>query len=154
MVVSQSVNEIREELAEVNREIDVLEVELSALCHQKKLLKHGLIDALNRYHLDEAGTTADGLLNEQAFGVEAWIPKNKLDLVQSACDELHLVLEKIAIEKKIDFILLNHYQFTRYQVIKLSLMELRVKIQKALLLITRLWGSVNNPGFSYDGIRC
>ncbi|MBS0623400.1 MAG: hypothetical protein JSS62_02135 [Verrucomicrobia bacterium] len=100
VVIDQSVQELKHQLAEINKEVDHIEMVLSALAHQKNLLKKGLIDALNHYHLKAASQKAHALLEDRIFAAEAWIPKNKINLVQQVADRLQLAVEIISIDPK------------------------------------------------------
>ena len=99
IIIDKSAPELREELAEIEKNIDHLEIELSSMAHHKSLLQKGLINALNRYHLSEAIDKVDTYIEDKAFAVEAWVPKNKRTLLEGLTLELDLLLEPIQIEK-------------------------------------------------------
>jgi len=98
VVMEYSLHEIRHQLADIQKEIDHIEMTLSALAHQKNLLKKGLIDALNHYHLKAAGQAAQDLLDDYVFATEAWVPQNKISLIRDIASRLHLVVEVVAME--------------------------------------------------------
>ncbi|MCH9608956.1 MAG: hypothetical protein S4CHLAM45_03030 [Chlamydiales bacterium] len=100
IVINRSASELKEEIAEISREVDHLEIELASMAHHKELLKKGLINALNRYHLRESVDMANSLIEEQLFAVEAWVPKNKFTQLEGLAQELELLIEQIKIEKK------------------------------------------------------
>lgn len=99
MLIDKSEPELKEELAEVEREIDHLDIQLSTMAHHKELLKKGLINALNRYHLSEAIDKVDTYIEDKAFAIEAWVPKNKRHQLEELASELDLLLEPIQMEK-------------------------------------------------------
>ncbi|MFZ0566308.1 MAG: V-type ATP synthase subunit I [Chlamydiales bacterium] len=100
IVIEKPLGELNEELAEVNREIDIFETELSTLAHYKKALKQGLINILNQYHLEESKDRAQSLIDNQAFAVEGWVAKNKIPLLLKLAEELNIYVEPIQVEKK------------------------------------------------------
>ncbi len=100
ITIEHSLGELKEELAQIRRKIDAYETELATLAHKKKLLKQGLMNLLNRYHLEQSKERIESLLDGDLFAVEGWIPKNKMKLVQKIADELAVHIEPIEIEKK------------------------------------------------------
>jgi V/A-type H+/Na+-transporting ATPase subunit I len=100
IVIDRSLAGLREDLAEVHRHIDMYEIELATLAHKKKLLKQGLIHALNGYHLEDAKSRTEAVLEGELFAVEAWIPKNKLDILLRLADSLNIFVSPVAIEEK------------------------------------------------------
>lgn len=100
MKIDHSLAELKEELAQVERRIDVAETELATLTHKKSQLKQGLYSALNKYHLEDSKARADQLLEGEAFAVSAWLATNKTKALFSLCDELGLYVTRIAFEKK------------------------------------------------------
>jgi V/A-type H+-transporting ATPase subunit I len=97
IIIHRSMGELKDELAEVNKELDVAEMELSSLAYQKHLLKNSLIDALNSYHLKTANSQPDSLLEDKVFAIEAWIPSNKLSELNRLADQLNLAVESLPI---------------------------------------------------------
>ncbi len=100
IVIERSIGELEVELAHINREIDIFETELARLAHNKKLLKQGLIDALNRHHLEASIERVDSLLDGDLFAVEGWVPANKIHLLGGLAQELDVVIEPIAVEPR------------------------------------------------------
>ncbi|MCP5469239.1 MAG: hypothetical protein H7A36_01880 [Chlamydiales bacterium] len=98
--IEKSLPDLEYTLAATEKEIDHLEVELGALSHQKKVLRRGLIKALNERHLEEAKEKAAALESGEVFAVESWIPENKMGIVQKLAEELNIYIEPIAEEKK------------------------------------------------------
>lgn len=99
MKIERSVNEVREELADVLRKIDELETELARLAHQKKYLHEGLVGALNRYHLEDSKERTQKILDGEMFAVLAWIPKNKIHLLEELSHKMPIYFERIADEE-------------------------------------------------------
>lgn len=100
IIIDRSLGELNEELAQINRQIDEYEIELQTLAHKKKMIKSGLLNALNHYNLEDSKKRVDSLLDGQAFAVESWIPKNKIKLVRAAADELDVYVEEISVENQ------------------------------------------------------
>lgn len=100
ILIEHSLSELHVQLAEVNRKVDMYETELASLAHKKKLLKNGLLNTMNRYHLEESKERVQDLIDGEAFAVEAWIPKNKVALLKQATQELHLYTTPISVEKE------------------------------------------------------
>ncbi|MCH9627065.1 MAG: hypothetical protein S4CHLAM2_06990 [Chlamydiales bacterium] len=100
ITIEHSLSDLKEELAQIHRKIDTYETELATLAHKKKLLKQGLMNLLNRYHLEESKEQIESLLEGDLFAAEGWIPKNKMEVVKKIADELAVHVEPIEIEKK------------------------------------------------------
>ncbi len=96
--IDKSVGEIEQELAYVHRTIDEYSSELATLSHQQKLLKQGLIEALNRHHLEESKERAGAYLEGGLFAAEAWVPKNKIAALQRLAEKHHVDIEPIGVE--------------------------------------------------------
>jgi V/A-type H+-transporting ATPase subunit I len=99
MQIDQSLSHLKSSFAELNRQIDTYEAELSYLAHQKQLLQQGLLDALNRFHLEESKGRIETHLDSSLFTTTGWIPKNKVEILKELCQELDLYCEQIAIEE-------------------------------------------------------
>lgn len=100
IIIERSLGELHDQLAQAYRRIDEYETELAMLAHKKKLLKQGLTNMLNRYHLDDSKKRIKSLLEGELFAVEGWVPKNKIKLLNQIADELNIHVEPIEIEKK------------------------------------------------------
>jgi len=100
IVIDKPVGELRDKLAETHRQIDALETELATLAHHKKLLKQGLINRLNHYHLEDSKQRVQSLLNDEAFAVEGWVAKNKIPSLLKWADQLNVYVEPIQVEKQ------------------------------------------------------
>lgn len=100
IVIDESLSELQSQLAQAKRQIDEFEAELAALAHKKKLLKSGLIDALNRYHLEDSKNRLQSLLDGELFAVEGWVPKNKIKILMKIADSLNVHIEPIQVEEK------------------------------------------------------
>jgi V/A-type H+/Na+-transporting ATPase subunit I len=100
MNIDHSLGELKHELAEFNRQINVYETELAHLAHKKKLLKQGLINTLNRYNLEDSKARIEPVLDGEAFAVESWVPKNKVRDLYALASELNLYVAPIAVEKQ------------------------------------------------------
>ncbi|NGX60721.1 MAG: hypothetical protein K940chlam9_00189 [Chlamydiae bacterium] len=100
IVIDRSLGDLEADLAGVNRKIDEYETELATLAHKKDLLKQGLTDTLNHYHLDQSKNRVESLVEGQAFAVEGWIPKNKLALIQQLGESLNVYIEPVLVEEK------------------------------------------------------
>jgi V/A-type H+-transporting ATPase subunit I len=98
MMIDHSVGELQSKLAEVNRNIDLFEGELSILAHYKKDVKAGLVDALNRQQLHESREKTEFHLEGGLFAVSGWIPKNKIPLLKQLEEQLDIVSEPVALE--------------------------------------------------------
>ncbi len=100
ILIETSLGELHDRLAQIQRQIDEYESELASLAHKKKLLQSGLVDALNRYHLNDSKERLQSLLNGEVFAVEGWVAKNKIQAVLKIADELDIHIESIQIEEK------------------------------------------------------
>lgn len=98
--IEKSVGELNGELASINRLIDEYETEIAASARQKKLIKEGLIEALNKYHLNESKERAENHLEGGLFAVEMWIPQNKIPQMQMLEKKHAVYMEPISVEKK------------------------------------------------------
>lgn len=99
IVFEHSLGELREKLAQARREIDMYETELGTLAHKKKLLKQGLVNTLNRFNLEDSKNRTQSVLEGEAFAVEGWVPKNKINDLRHLADELNLYIGPIAAER-------------------------------------------------------
>lgn len=99
ILMEYSLNELLEQIAYVQREIDRCEDELASLTHYKNALVQGLINELNQYHLRQAESYAEGLLEEKLFAVTGWIPVNKVEALVAAGKQFHVHVEPIQKEK-------------------------------------------------------
>jgi V/A-type H+/Na+-transporting ATPase subunit I len=100
MHIDRTLSDLKQELAQINRQINMYETELATLAHKKKLLKQGLINTLNRHNLEDSKARVELILEGDAFAVESWVPKNKIKDLQELSDELNLYVEPIAVEKE------------------------------------------------------
>lgn len=100
IIIEKSLSELQGELAQIHSNIDAYETELSMLAHKKKLLKQGLINTLNRYHLEESKERIESLLNGELFAVEGWVPKNKIKDLKAIAEEFNVYVEPIKIENE------------------------------------------------------
>lgn len=100
ITIHRSLGELNQELAELRLQIDVYETELASLAHKKKLLKQGLYNTLNKYHLENSKASAEPLLEGDVFAVEGWIPKNKIKELERLTEELSLFASPIAVESE------------------------------------------------------
>ncbi len=100
MVIDHSLGELHDNLAQINRKIDEYESELATIAHKKKLLQQGLINTLNRYHLQDSKDRIELLLEGSVFASEGWIPKNKIEILKQVADELHVHIEPIKAEEE------------------------------------------------------
>jgi len=98
MHIDRSLGDWKQELAQNNRQIDMYETELATLAHKKRLLKQGLINTLNRHNLEDSKGRVESLLEGEIFSVEGWIPKNRIQNLQTLASELNLYVEPIAVE--------------------------------------------------------
>lgn len=100
ILIEQSLGELQSQLAQIKRQIDEYETELATLAHKRKLLKNGLIDALNRYHLEDSKQRLQSLLDGDLFAAEGWVPKNKIKTLAKVADELSVHIEPVKIEEE------------------------------------------------------
>ena len=100
IVIEHSIGELQDQLAQINRQIDAFESELASLAHKKKLLKQGMINTLNNYHLEDSKQCLQSLLDGEIFAIEGWIPKNKIEILVKLANELNIHIEPIKIEKE------------------------------------------------------
>lgn len=98
ITINRSLGELNQELAETRLQIDIYETELASLAHKKKILKQGLYNTLNKYHLENSKNSTEALLEGDAFAVEGWIPKNKTKALEKLAEELGIYASKIAVE--------------------------------------------------------
>jgi V/A-type H+-transporting ATPase subunit I len=100
MRIDRSLGELREELANVNRDIDTYETELATLAHKKRVLKQGLFNVLNRYNLEDSKARVEHIVDGTAFAIEGWVPTNKIKQLTELADKHNLYVEQIPIEKE------------------------------------------------------
>ncbi|MEZ5315666.1 MAG: V-type ATP synthase subunit I [Chlamydiales bacterium] len=98
IIIEHSVGDLKDEIAQAKRYIDEYETELAMLAHNKKVLKRGLVTALNHYHLEEAKADLKSLLEGEMFAIEGWIPKNKIAILKKFANEFNIYIEPIQIE--------------------------------------------------------
>lgn len=99
MHIDHSLYDLQSELATVKRKIDELESRLSALSHHKKLLQQGLALVLNQYHLSEAKSSVDLLLDGEIFAILGWVPKNRVGALEKLASSLSVFVEKVKVEQ-------------------------------------------------------
>lgn len=101
MKITRSLFELKEELANSRRLIDMWEGELASLAKQERFLKQGLISALNRHNLslakEKMGVNVE---EERLFTATGWVPKNKLSFLEVVSNELPIHFEPIKQEKE------------------------------------------------------
>ncbi|MCC5831414.1 MAG: V-type ATP synthase subunit I [Chlamydiales bacterium] len=100
ILIERSLGDLQEELAQIKRQIDEYETELATLAHKKKPLQNGLIDALNRYHLEDSKERLQPLLDGEMFAVEGWVPKNKIKTLEKVASELNVFIEPVKVEEE------------------------------------------------------
>lgn len=100
MHFEHSLDDLNQRLAEVRKNIDIYETELRTLAHHKKMIHAGLIDSLNRYHLETSKKRVQALLEGELFAVEGWIPKDKIPQLLKFADEFDIHVEPIKIEQE------------------------------------------------------
>ena len=98
IIIERSVGELKQESAQLIRQVDAYETELASLAYKKKMLQQGLVNALNRYHLEDTTAHADSILEGEAFAIEAWGPENKLETLQQLVTELNLYSGQISVD--------------------------------------------------------
>lgn len=98
--IEKSLGELQEERARLERLKDEYESEIAAHSRQQKLLKQGLIAALNQHHLEESKGRAGDYLGGDLFAVEMWVPKNKIFLLPTLEKEFDVYIQPIAVEKE------------------------------------------------------
>lgn len=99
MTIDKSLGDLSDALADTERKIDHFSSELSLLSHHKKLVKAGLYNALNHYHLKASKEKAENALDGHLFTAYGYIPKNKVALFNQLATELEIYFEPILIEE-------------------------------------------------------
>ncbi len=100
MKIDRPVGDLQAELAFLRRRIDLFEDEIAALAHHKKEIQKGLADALNHYHLHQSKERSDTHLEGDLFAIEAWIPSNKINALETLHQRTDISYEPILPEEK------------------------------------------------------
>ncbi len=98
IIIEKSPHEIREELAELDRKLGQIEDQLSSFATQEEMLRAGLIDAYNSFHLDTAIATASTCLDHHLFAIEAWIPSNDLSHIEALAMDMGVSMEPLDVQ--------------------------------------------------------
>ncbi len=95
ILIERSLSDLQAEMAHVRRQIDEFESELAQLTHSQSSLQEGLTHALNHFHLEKSKDQTDVLLEGKLFAAEAWVPKNKIHILEALTAKHHVYLEKV-----------------------------------------------------------
>jgi V/A-type H+/Na+-transporting ATPase subunit I len=98
--LSKGLDDLYTQLAQLHREMDQHEGELSSLSYHKNLLQKGLRKALNQYDLEEALGYAQFPVEGRLFAAEAWVPDNKLDEVKLLAEKYSVAMDQIQVEEE------------------------------------------------------
>ncbi len=99
MKIDRPLAELYSELAQSMRIADNLDAERQALAPALPFLRKGLVDALNQFHLVEAGSKASSELEGTLFSAEGWVPVSKIDQLEKLCDEVPCYMSRVAEEE-------------------------------------------------------
>lgn len=99
MKVETPVGLLRSKLGMLEEESKLFHKQLQDLSAYTKFLEEALIDFYNSFQLSEAKQSVDTPISS-IFVVEAWIPVNKIQLVDELLSKYPISYSKVAIEKK------------------------------------------------------
>lgn len=85
-------------LSLVMQEIHEYESELKKLARYNDYLHQALLTQLNRAHLLNAEECSDLIADNKLFVVEGWVPKDKIENLQTIASKLHVYIDEVAIE--------------------------------------------------------
>jgi len=100
VVVEKSLSKLVEEQRRLQKLSHEIEDQMKELAAYQDSLYDFMIHEMNRIHLNFAKEDIDLFLDQQIFGIEAWIPENKVGLIQSIIEHIPLHVQEVAIEKK------------------------------------------------------
>lgn len=100
MRIDRPLGELRTHLSFVKESLHQLEAELKGYAGHIDFLKEALIARLNDYHLHHAKKDVLYPLENALFAVEAWVPKNKIAMIDTVTEGLAIHYEPIPVEEE------------------------------------------------------
>jgi len=98
MKIDQSLGDLKRRSRLAAEEQHQVERQLKTYAQYNDFLHHALIDELNVHHLYDTQTYIQEVMGGTLFGVEGWVPVNKLPELHQVTDPLDIVVEEIMIE--------------------------------------------------------
>ncbi|MBS0585066.1 MAG: hypothetical protein JSR76_02050 [Verrucomicrobia bacterium] len=99
ITVTKSLKSLKKEKEKVEKLSYQKEKALSALATYIDFLNDYLLQELNTIHLQFAQEDVDYYLDGKLFGIEAWIPENRIDSIKGLISGLAIVVQEISIKK-------------------------------------------------------
>ncbi len=98
LLIERPAGEVDARLSQIGEELGKLESEIRHFSNALPQLQNGLIDVLNRFHLELAKHDALNQLDQSLFAIEAWIPKTRLKALTGLLSGLDVLFEEIDVE--------------------------------------------------------
>lgn len=98
MKFDHSLSELEQRKKAAQKEHLQVEHELKLYAKDNEFLHHALVEKLNQYNLYNAQTYVQQAMGGKLFGVEGWVPVNKVNQLKEVVGDLNIESEEIAIE--------------------------------------------------------
>ncbi|MFI0434726.1 MAG: V-type ATP synthase subunit I [Parachlamydiaceae bacterium] len=98
MKFDHSLGQLKRRQEKIQAEYHQTEQALKEYAKHNEFLHHALVEKLNRYHLYNAQTYVQQAMDGKLFGVEGWVPTNKVESLKEILGNLNVYSEEVAIE--------------------------------------------------------
>lgn len=98
--VEKSLQDLKQAKNAKQHMLQKAEKELKSYASYQHFFHEKFIEALNLYHLFDAQTYVNQVMDETLFAVEGWVPANHIQSVYQLADSYSIVTEEIAIESE------------------------------------------------------